>query len=391
MNRLFYIVLTMALTCTFTMKGQEKLLDKMVQLPKGRMALKTALGLLEKQSSCTFAYDPTKIEDKQILTISSSNPQSLAVTLKKILPIQIKYKLTGKYIVLQKNSSGEASLLESGPKALSIREQEKIRSTGFKIQQKSEMSTPSDDLTPREIEPTTDSTVALSTFNVNSDSLSILTVNNEAYSAIEQQAMPEVIIVEKKPMKTKQAADKVDPVITVQNLTGEVQRKDTLPIAFNNSHPNAVHNTSLGNFLKKRGVLELELGANTRLANLSFHAGLYGLYGIMSYSKVENNNTRSGIGVGGQFKIWRNIGGGVEWVGNRINNSVAKKIGVSATLSQLSTEINYQIGSQFKLFIRPNIYVLKSSYTSGTTTKSLGQTSGLGGVIGISLNLPQLF
>lgn len=350
------------MACSFTAKGQANLLDKMVQLPKGKITLKVALTLLEKQSTCIFSYDPTKIEDKQILTITVSSSQTLAATLKQILPLQIKYKQTGKYIVLQKNTKGQASLLETYLKPLSLHEQEKIVATAIKTQHKADMSTPADYLTPRQIETKADTLPksSLSTFNNKVDTFNTNNFKNYAYPSAN-------LYFEQQPTKPISANKTLDSLEIKPKLTSPARKTDTLAAVSINKINGVESKNKLINILSKKGVLDLEIAANNRLTNLSLHTGLYGIYAILSYTKVNNNNTRTGLGLGTHFKMWKNIGMGVELVGNRINNSVAEKIGINSSITQLSIELNYKLTNHFYIFIRPNIYRFKSIYSSKAT------------------------
>jgi hypothetical protein len=406
MSRIICSIIILSLACSFTSKGQVNLLDKMVQLPKGKITLKAALTILEKQNGCIFSYDPTKIEDKQILNINASTSQTLSVTLKQILPIQIKYKQTGKYIVLQKNTKGQASLLDANLKPLSLSQQEKILSTTIKIKHKADMSTPGDYLMPRPIENKPDSTInknnPLSAFTINVDSFSTQASKNYAYPSsnlLSNEQNKELGAVVSNSLTTIVKTD------TLAKLQNTITKKDTV---------NTQTKNSFSDFLKNKGVLDLELALNSRLATLSLHAGLYGVYTILSYTKVNNNNTRTGLGIGSHFKIWKNVGTSVELLSNTINNSIAEKIGVNSTLTQLSTELSYTFSNRYKFFIRPNIYIFKSIYTRKATeiikaedkkgvikiedpikvedTKIvLSRNTGIGGVIGISIDLNKLF
>lgn len=406
MNRLICFIITISLACSFTSKGQVNLLDKMVQLPKGKINLKAALTILEKQNGCIFSYDPTKIEDKQILNINTSTSQTLSATLKQILPLQIKYKQTGKYIVLQKNTKGQASLLDANLKPLSLIQQEKILSTSIKIKHKADMSTPDDYLMPRSIENKVDSTLntnnPLSAFTINVDSFSTQASKNYAYPSANLQSNQQ-----NKGLKT------IDSTLLLNTIKADTtklshhitQKTDSVITQSKNS---------FSDFLRNKGVLELELAVNSRLTTLSLHTGLYGVYTIFSYTKVNNNNTRTGVGLGTNFKIWKNIGAGVELLSNTINNSIAEKIGINSTITQLSTELSYTFSNRYKFFIRPNLYVLKSIYTSKAkeivkaedkqgviktedpikvedSTILLSNAKGIGGLIGFSIDLNNLF
>ncbi len=333
MSRIICFIIILSLACSFTSKGQVNLLDKMVQLPKGKITLKAALTILEKQNACIFSYDPTKIDDKQVLNINTNTPQSLSATLKQILPIQIKYKQTGKYIVLQKNTKGQASLLDANLKPLSLNQQEKILSTSIKIKHKADMSTPDDYLKPRLIENKADSALntnnPLSAFTINVDSFSTQKSKNYAYPSsnlLANEQNKELGAVVSNSLTTIVKTD------TLAKLQNTITKKDTV---------NTQTKNSFSDFLKNKGVLDLELALNSRLATLSLHAGLYGVYTILSYTKVNNNNTRTGLGIGSHFKIWKNVGAGVELLSNTINNSIAKSIGINSTITQLSTELLY--------------------------------------------------
>jgi hypothetical protein len=406
MSRLICIIITFSLSCSFTSKGQVNLLDKMVQLPKGKITLKAALSLIEKQNVCIFSYDPTKIEDKQTLNINASISQTLSATLKQILPIQIKYKQTGKFIVLQKNTKGQATLLDASLKPLSLNQQEKILSTDIKIQHKADMSTPEDYLMPRPIETKSDTSTStqdpLTAFTIKVDSFSLHASKNYAYPSSDSQTLQKNQGIGIKDSITALNSTSIQTLKGSQDSLHIFQKTDTVIIQPINS---------FGDFIKKRAILEFELAVNRELATFSLHTGLYGVYTIISYTKVNNNNSRKGIGMGSNFKIWKNVGAGIELISNKINNGIAEKIGINTNITQLSTELSYTFTNRYKLFVRPNIYVLKSIYTSKAkeiikvtgvkktednikvedTSILLSNYSGIGGVIGISIDLNNLF
>ena len=344
-----------------------------------------------------------------ILILTTSTAQTLSATLKQILPLQIKYKQTGKYIVLQKNTKGQATLLDASLRPLSLNQQEKILSTDIKIQHKADMSTPEDYLMPRPIETKSDTSIStqdpLTTFTIKVDSFSLHASKNYAYPSSDLQTDQKNKGIASKDSITALNPARIDTLKGSQDSHHIFQKTDTVLVQPINS---------FGDFLKKRAVLEFELAANRELATFSLHTGLYGVYTILSYTKVNNNNSRKGIGIGSNFKIWKNVGAGIELISNKINNGIAEKIGINTNITQLSTELSYTFTNRYKLFVRPNIYVLKSIYTSKAkeiikaeeaagfkktednlkvedTSILLSNYSGIGGVIGISIDLNNLF
>ena len=97
LNRFFLLY-----ACVFSailVEGQNAYLEKKVNLPVGPGMLKTVLKSISTQTGCIFSYDPTKIMDKQVVTVSTKGSVSLHTALSEILPKNILYKLNGKYIV----------------------------------------------------------------------------------------------------------------------------------------------------------------------------------------------------------------------------------------------------------------------------------------------------
>ncbi|MDO9152566.1 MAG: hypothetical protein Q7U47_02460 [Paludibacter sp.] len=94
------------------LNGQNNYHDKMVVFPAGQISLQSALKILSDQTGCVFSYDPTKIIDKQVLSVSKYNNLTLGTALQIILPKSINFKFNGKYVVLQKTDLIEAKTIK---------------------------------------------------------------------------------------------------------------------------------------------------------------------------------------------------------------------------------------------------------------------------------------
>lgn len=82
--------------------GQE-LLNKQVSIQADQQSLKTVLTSIEKTAKVKFSYVPSLINNQKV-SISASNQQLDAVLDLLLTPLQIKYSVSGNYIILNKKT-----------------------------------------------------------------------------------------------------------------------------------------------------------------------------------------------------------------------------------------------------------------------------------------------
>jgi hypothetical protein len=369
-TRNFIVCVLMLLANQLT--GQNYL-EKTVSLPAGQVTLKTALNSLSKQSGCIFSYDPTKILDKQIINISSKGCFSLRSALIQILPKDNQFKLNGKYVVLQKAAVKTVTIPESTKKQVPA-----IKTGSLKANTEGRIN---EDATH--------------------ERLVLPPLANESEASPEQQNKAVSIV--------KQAIDST----TITQSTKNTQQADTLAAAATKTAPDSFQtvsakapikteskpelnevntdkkvNPTFSNFISKNGTLETALSFNKKLAALSINAGLYNVYSIFSIGSDYNKSYHLGIGIGYNVKIDNHFGINLDLAHNSLMAGKSYSIGVRATNTQLTPEVNYAIGSSFKIVAGPSFYLIRSKYLNGTSTSTdLGKLSGIGFTLGLKINL----
>ena len=333
MNRLiFKVLLCIFITSSILLNAQNSYSDKKVNFPGGHITLKAALKILSDQTHCVFSYDPTKINEKQELTISKFNKLTLHAALQKILPKSIQFKFTGKYIVLQKP---EFPKTETPVKAL---------------------ATPSKSVLP--IARTETRTAE------NLSQTDVVPILKED-SAIQQPKITATLPVSKISFN--------DSVASLPNFQPEI--KTSVPDTFKIIKP------------RSKSVFELEFAENNHLATISTHIGLNDIYSIISIGSDYNKSYHFGLGAGMSFQFSKHLNMNIDLIQYALAGGKSFKLKVRAATTQFSPMVNYSILKRLKLFAGPSLYLIKTRYLKGNPTPDLGKYVGYSAIFGIKIDL----
>ncbi|MDD4991416.1 MAG: hypothetical protein PHR83_04205 [Paludibacter sp.] len=337
MNRL----ICCTLICIFAIlpsltNGQNNYLDKKLTLQKKHTTLKVALKQLSNQTGCVFSYDPTKIEDKQEISIPSKGSVTLRTALAKVLPKGIQYKTTGKYIVLQKVTNTS------------------VNDQPTKKPEKTAIKKPENFILPF-VKPIIDSTE----YKANTDTVAPGKISIPAQFALD---VPDSVAKKQ---------------ITVENSliipqTAATDKVDTVKI-----------NTPTG-------IIAFQLAANNHLATLSSHIGLNNLYCIISLGTDYYGSYHFGLGAGVYFHLYKRLGANIDAIQYALVAGKSKQINVKAYTTEISPALNYRIGKRMLVTLGPTIYSIRSRYSKGTSVSSLGRYLGYSGMFGISYNFSKI-
>lgn len=346
MNGLTRRLVSIFLIFPIFLNGQNTYLDKKVIIQKGKFTLKAALKNLSNQTGCVFSYDPTKIIDKQEITISSKKSLTLQSSLQKILPKQIQFKLNGKYVVLQKIAAATIPVNENPVK--NQLQQHKINPPSAKLENKTY------NLTPTLAKNTNDSSIP--EIKIDTVSKQIVIASSHPESLVRKDTASVQKDIEKESLNSAQP---------IQNI-----KSDTIK-------------TMVAKFNPPKKILELELAANNHLAIVSTHIGVKNLYGIISLGSDYYQSYHMGIGVGTNFQLYKRLGMNIDLTQFALAAGKSRKVNIKAYTTQISPELNYSIGNRVKIFIGTSAYVIKSKYSKGTSTTDLGRYVGVSGIAGI--------
>jgi len=363
MIRLFRsIILCMFILPLFTLNGQNTYLNKKVNLPTGQVTLKVALNSISNQTGCVFSYDPTKITDKQLLSITAKGSQSVSSALFEILPKNIQFKPNGKYIVLQ----------EVDNKTISKQE------TSITIQLKQNKSV---------IQGTKHAGRIDKDPNLESLVLPPL-VNNSETSVIKKQVDSADIIQN---VVSVQQKDSNQLVTISADTISEKPEPAVSRIALNNK-TDTTKTTKYGfsDFIKKNCFLESGISINNQLAMLSIHAGLSYFYSTFSIGSDYHDSYLFGIGAGTNVKIDKHFSLNFELLQNSLVAGKSYSLQVRASNTQFSPVLNYLFGRSFKVFGGPTLNLIKSSYISSISSTDLGVLVGVGFTFGLKIDLKNL-
>jgi hypothetical protein len=335
--------------------AKSSILDKIVILPTGQISLKLTLKSLSNQTGCVFSYNPTKISENTILTFSTKNTLTLNNALKQILPKTIQFKVNGKYIVLQKQE------LESKNKIFSVSEKQKALKNPIP---KFESLIDKDPKIVRLVIPSVVSDNNNSVIN-QKDSMVYITPSN-ANDVVEL---------------------KLDSVLADKTSSDSVEIKNKSIVTKNDT----ILASSFSQFIKKNAILVIELSSNTPLTSLSLQTGLYGIYSIISIASDYNKSYRFGIGAGANVKINNHFGINLNFVRHSLVAGKSYELGVRGALIHFDPVIHYSIRNEFNFFIGPSFYMSESSYVDPITTTDLGNSYGVGAIIGLKVDIISFF
>ncbi len=330
--------------------GQNVYLEKTVTLTAGKTTLKDVLKTLSDQTGCVFSYDPTKvIDNKKIAT--PAGIYTLQSALQKILPQNIQFKMTGKYVVLQKFVPAvvtpDNKKQTTEPTRITVNKTENQTTEYIK----ENIANYRPDEKPQIIDVT--------------DTTEIINSGNNTQTELVTETQ-----------NSRQIPDPVADIITTPPT-----KKDTVI-------PAAKPLIKSKSGAKK--ILESELAFDNHLGTLSIHWGLSSIYGSFSLGGDYNKSYHMGIGIGTGFGIYKRFGMNIELKQYALVAGRSRRVNIRAYTTQLSPVLNYKIGDHWKISLGPTFYTINSVYKNGSTTTNLGKYNGSGGIIGVSYNFKAL-
>jgi hypothetical protein len=325
------LALSLSLLVFPMLAGNSSFLNKPVSLPTGELTLKAVLKSISDQTGCVFSYNPSVVNDQQILVIKPLNNTALSRVLSSILPVSVTYNANGKYILLQKiipiiiekpTTSKTKSIIDKDPKKVSL-----------------VIPTAVDDYFAKQIPHEKDTMV---------------------------QILPaEKVMLE--PIKPL-FKDVEIGIITIDSV--------------------AVRKIKIRNFIRRTFELHTGISSSSPLSSVILQAGAFGFYGIASLSTDYNNSYRLGYGVGAGFDFRNNMGININLEQNSLFAGKSYDLGVRAVLTHIDPLVTFAVSRDFRLFIGPSLYMTQSSYESSST--DLGKSYGVGAMIGVKLDLISL-
>jgi hypothetical protein len=370
---LFGLFILFALT-PMMVSAQAVYLQKPVNLSAGKVSLKAMLKTLGEQTGSVFSYDPTKIADNQVLSVSAHTKHSLLTVLQKELPPYIQIKIYGKYVVLQRK--GEMTVALKNPAMPVIKMPQSKPLPEYYYTPNKDTATAKLDLTPPT--PKIDTMVV----PVKVDTLPKLNIINDANLA--SQTMDTTVNREKsKPVVSSIAADSSKSAKALTAAPSVVSPK-----------------SNFAQFIKNDFICQLEFAGFNSMSALSLRLGAKGIYAIFSGGGYANNYNLGGIGIGFQFPIYKRIGMNVELVRYKMSSGKSYDLGIRGTVGQCLAEFNYSLNRTFNIFAGPSLVLIKTSYyhkanpevlSTKDTNISLGNSLQLGLVAGIRMNIPPMF
>jgi hypothetical protein len=346
MNKLIRRLLVYILILSPTLLiAQKNYSDKIVNFPAKHITLRAALKTLSDQTGCVFSYDPTRINDKQELTISSCNKLTLQATLQKILPKNIHFKFKGKYIVLKKPDFTKTMAIGTAPK--NELSPNKTVNLTLKTEGKvSEMTMNNSVSEPKD----------------NSGKLHIDSINQNEETIQRNPASDNLV--------------KADSVHTPATIKPDLQ-----PIACNSSDTPKVIKQ------KPKPIFEMEMAANNHLAAFSTHIGLNNIYSIISIGTDYYKSQHFGVGAGVNIKLYKHFGANIDLIQYTLVSGRSAKVKVRTATTQISSSLNYSIGNRLKIFAGPSVYRISSKYVREGSNTDLGKLIEYSVILGIKVDL----
>jgi len=327
---------------TLLVNSQNNYLDKNVILENGQYTHKEILKLLSDQTGCAFSYDPTKLAEKQAITMASGS-YTLQKALQKILPANIQYKMNGKYVVLLKKTVSNQTTINRDPTF--------IKSVSKYVETENKVNT-----------------------NLLTDSV-IQTIEEKPDTST-------ITIKDTLVSQPKDSEFKPDTTTVVNQETPEILN-DT---AIVDTDTKTSENSNSKSKIKPKSIIELELAADNHLGTISTHFGLSVIYGIISTGTDYNKSYHLGIGVGTGFKIYKNLGMNIELTQYTLTAGRSRRLNIKAYTTQISPTLNYILGQHWKISLGPTFYNINSSYNNGSTSSALGKYNGYSGLVGVNYN-----
>jgi len=362
-----YFLMCVCIISAITLKGQNAYLNKKVNLPFGQVMLKTALKSINSQTGCVFSYDPTKMVDKQLINISIKGSLSLRAALSEVLPKNIRYKMNGKYIVLQVLES-KAILNAKAPVIKPLKQNKPLN-----LNAKGRGTIDKDLTLERLVLPPIQS-------NTN-DGFVVLTADSLMKPLTDSVGLTQNIIPVQKADSNLLVPVIADTVLKEPVLAAEIPKADTLKIAPSGSRK----------FVARNGYLEMAVSLSKQLGAVSIRPGLYNIYAILSIGSDYNKSYLFGIGAGVHIKIDPHFSLNFDLLRNAIIAGKSYVLAVRASNTQILPMLNYSLGTSYRIFAGPTVNLINSSYINSISTTNLGAIVGIGFSLGIKIDLKSVF
>lgn len=361
-----FFLLFVSILSVWMLNGQNTYLTKKVNLPTGKIVLKTALNTISHQTGCIFSYDPTKVTDKLIISISSKNTLNLRSALLEVLPKNIQYKVNGKYIVLQEVSNYTA--IKPQTNAIKPQKQSKSSSVNTKVKGTIDKN------------PALERLVLPPLINNTESNVIVQEVDHSPNQGVDSLEDKQIVIPIEQKDTTLQVSIVTDTASTKQGLINDVLKTDTIKTV----------KSGIREFILKNGYLEAGVSINNQLAAFSVHAGLYNVYAILSIGSDYNDSYLLGIGAGANVKIDTHFSLNIDFLQNEIIAGKSYLLNVNVSNTQIVPVLNYSLGKSIRLFVGPTVNLIKSSYVSSISTTDLGVLVGIGYSVGIKIDLKRI-
>lgn len=329
---IFFLVIGLFLV-PVSIFGMEKMPNKQVHLQAGQSTLGATLKTISLQTFCVFSYDPTIVNEKQVVNVPNGFNYSLQTALKKILPSNIQFKFKDKYILLLKCATVQSKL---------------VVANNVQLSKVSQISKPI----------TKDSTI-------NNDVAKVVPISNEP------TIVQSIAIVE--PSKTIES----DSNITITKF--ETVKPKT-PVLTKSKQ-------SFGKILFQNSLLEVEFAAYNSMVATSLHVGFYGIYAILAYGKNKDQFTSRGVGLGSNLQIHKGFGAIVELERETQLTGKTYDLGVRTELTIIKPLLKYRFGKSVSMFAGPTFNMFNSKYVNAVKTFDLGKTFYYGAIFGVKMDL----
>lgn len=343
-KRIHHFIVLCFLISPLLLFGKSGYSGKTVHISAGQVVMSKLLKNISTQTACVFSYDPVMINDKQIITVPTGLNCSLSAALQKLLPKNIQFRFRDKFIVLQRVSTVVKEIPEK--KAVVV---------------------------PVSVKSIVEPTKAESIVIVDSTKL-------------------KPIVAESKPVVHSDLKVEVPQADTVVVVSQPASAVAETPALLTSEKPLPVkENRSFGQFIKNRGVFEIEMAAYSKQLAGAVHLGLYGVYAILSIGTNADKARSSGVGVGAAFKVHKRLGLSLDVLRLNLLSGQTYDLGVRTVITQFRPEVNYYLGGSIKLFAGPTFNMLNSTYVNSIKTYDLGKTFYYGGIVGVKVDLNRLF
>ena len=362
-----FICIILSTLISHGISAQLQIIKQPITIAASKTSMKQLLNNLSKQSGCVFSYDPSKINDKQILSIKSYTNQKLILILQNELPSYIQLKVHGKYIVLQKKSELDLKLKAYNSPTLLSKQSSTLAEYDF-------VSKSSDTLP--------DST-SFSTIPVKP----IMALTSD--TSIQNQAKSEL------PLELKLITDSIT---TKTNQDTLQKRKADTTILVTSQTKTEIISKKLENPFYKKFNFQIDVVSFNSMGGLSISLGVKRLYGIVTASGISNQYNCIGLGVGTNIPLNQKFGIGLIAMRHKLNGGRSFDLGIRGTIGQFATNVSYSFNNTFSLYGGPSLILLKTNYYRKSITPNgkdtyfeLSRKLELGIILGVKVDISSLF